>query len=505
MDKKLTEDQIVFKQCQADPAFFVRTMRGLTPQQVLPEFQEKFEACRETWSYSEMEKTEFEPFIKWKHISWQQWEYLECVRKAMAWEAPPRIAIRSWHGIGKSASSSWLILRALFWYYESQVACTAPSAPQLKSALRKEVYTWIKRMPEHIQELYERQSDHVRRVESPWNRYARAKTGKKETPEALAWVHSESLVFALADEASWVEDVVYEKMEWAQTWDNNLTVMISNPTRNHWYFYDAFNKNKKFRQNLHFSCENSPLNTADYINYIAESKWVESDAYAIMVKWDFPEQDWVDSQWRVPLINHEKISWSYDKSLWWRIRLWVDPSWDWWDKTQRVIRNANRAIIVASESISNEKWIADRTHTIMTEYNIHPQDVYVDNFWVWANVAVELAYMWVKVNWVNVWNKKDIEEEYLNKRAEAFWRVREWINSWWELVNKTLRIDELPAIKYKRNIAWKIQIMGKQDMKKNFGFSPDKMDALMLTFYDNKKRKRRGKSGSFVLDYSHKL
>jgi hypothetical protein len=46
-------------------------------------------------------------------------------------------------------------------------------------------------------------------------------------------------------------------------------------------------------------------------------------------------------------------------------------------------------------------------------------------------------------------------------------------------------------IKYKRTTKGQIRIMDKEEMRKEFGKSPDDADALMLTFWENPQRIRR--------------
>lgn len=50
--------------------------------------------------------------------------------------------------------------------------------------------------------------------------------------------------------------------------------------------------------------------------------------------------------------------------------------------------------------------------------------IYYDNFWVWANVWQELAKEWIFARGLNVWNKADDENTFLNKRAECYWRLK---------------------------------------------------------------------------------
>ena len=61
---------------------------------------------------------------------------------------------------------------------------------------------------------------------------------------------------------------------------------------------------------------------------------------------------------------------------------------------------------------------------------------------------------------------------------------------------------DLLIIKYKRALNGKIQIMSKDDMRKIYGKSPDKPDALALTFYNTNKREVKSKPNSLASDPS---
>ena len=85
------------------------------------------------------------------------------------------------------------------------------------------------------------------------------------------------------------------------------------------------------------------------------------------------------------------------------------------------------------------------------------------------------------VNGVNVGMKAEDEEHFYNLRAEAYWKLREWIKT-----ANLPRDDGLLAlanIKYKISSVKKgqIKIESKIDMAKRGLESPDVADALMLT------------------------
>lgn len=439
------------------------------------------------------EERDNDKFMKGRHYTWQQSDILDAVSKAHDGTWPKRVAIRSWHGVWKSSSMSWVLLWYLLSHKEAQIACTANTWHQLHDVLWKEVAKWMAKLPPELSNSLDLQRDYIRVIDpkvedSGRKRFARAKTARKEKPEALAWVHGD-YVLIIVDEASWVPDEVYNVMEWALTEENIIVVMISNPTRTHWYFYDAFHSDQENRNNLHFTCLQSPLVDNDYVKRISWKHGIESDEYRIRVLGEFPKEDYIDDKWYVNLIMWEKVIYTAETWQWGTsMKLGVDPAWEWKDETARVLRDWLRARLIAKEKTSSTLSIAQKTSTLMFELGITDKNVYIDNFWVGANVAQELALMWHQVNWVNVWDKAKDTYRFINKRSEAYRAMRERLYSWWELIYKEHRETQLQMIKYRRNLQGRIQMMSKRDIRKAFGDSPDIMDALMLTFYDKKEQ-----------------
>ena len=196
-------------------------------------------------------------FIRGKHWTWQQDEVLTAIENAINGSLPKRISVRSGRGIGKSCLLAWLVIWYLFTHKDAQVPCTAPTSEQMNDVLWKEIAKWINRLPPNVQRLFEWTNTHIRMAENPNIWFARAKTARKETPEALAGIHGE-FVFLVVDEASGVPDQIFTTAEGFLTDKNTLVIMFSNPTRLEGYFFDTFNRDKANWQTLHFSFENNP-------------------------------------------------------------------------------------------------------------------------------------------------------------------------------------------------------------------------------------------------------
>ena len=423
-----------------------------------------------------------EDFVKGEHITWQQVEILEAVEEAIHNRGKKRISVRSGHGIGKSTVLAWLVLWYLFTRPHCQIPCTAPSADQIYDVLWKEIAKWLKRMPEDIQPYFQWTTNYIRFSESPETWFARAKTARKESPEALAGIHADDVMF-IVDEASGIAEEIFNVAEGALTDENILVILISNPTRLVGYFYDTHHGDSEAWKLLHFNSMDSPIVDNKYVNRIINKRGEGSDEHRVRVLGDFPNEDAVDDKGYVPLLRQEDIRTTIDNNFenHKSIRLGVDPSGQGKDKTAFVIRDGFKAKVIALEKLSTPKSIAQKALSIAHMYDITPGNIFVDNFGVGANVAQELAMARCRCRPVNVGEQGLDKDRFLNLRAEAFWGLREWLRKGGELIaNDSWK--ELLTIRYRPNLTGKIQIMPKLEMKRDGYKSPDFADALSLCF-----------------------
>ena len=204
----------------------------------------------------------------------------------------------------------------------------------------------------------------------------------------------------------------------------------------------------------------------------------------------------------MPLLLESELRYSGEIRLFGEKILGIDPSGEGKDVTQWVLRDQYCAKIVAKEQTSTPKTIAMKTLTLMAEHQLKAENVMVDNFGVGANVAQELALCGMRVNAFNVGDQVEAKE-FLNLRAQLSWRMREWIKRGGMLSNDAEWNEELPKIKWKRNIRNQTQIMPKDEMRRQGISSPNAADALMLTFKkDPEKARRDAYSGGVTKEVS---
>ena len=470
----------LYRLFQKSPLLFIEKAWGLKPQPIKPEYKEHVEL----YPMEEWEASWFEPWIKGKHLTWQQWIFFRAFEMAIRGEAPKKIAVESGVGTGKSSSLAMLILWFLFCHKDAQVPCTAPTGDQMYNALWKETNLWLGRMPEKMQGVYEWSTNYIRIKERAETWYARARTASKDKPEALAGVHSD-FVLAVIDEASGVLDEVFQKGEGVLAGKYVFVVMISQHTRLVGYFHDAFNSDSESWQNYRFNSEDSPIVDRQFVQRILDKDGIDSDRYRIEVLGQPPKSDGVDDKGYLPLFTEADLLNATDKNFIGKRRLALDPAGEGSDNAEWAIRDAFKVGIVASEEKSTPKGMAQKTVTLSKDHGVGANDTTIDGFGLGSDVAIELTSIGFRPGAPNVGDEAEDKEKFVNIRAEAYWRFRAWVKQGGMFINLPEWKKELLSIRYTREHSGKIKIMSKKEMKKSGYASPNKVDAGMLTFIDS--------------------
>ena len=461
-------------------------MWGLEPQPVKKEFKTEVDIYVSNGLWENIKVKHFDTFIKGVHITWHQWIFFLAVERALIGQSPKKISVVSGHGTGKDASLAMLMPWYLFCHYNAQIGATAPTSDQIHSVLWKELKIWMDRMPPEIMNLYEWQSEHIRIKESRETWFARARTASKENPEAIAGLHGDH-VMIVVDEASGVDNAIYQSAEGSLTGFNTLVILIGNGIRNTGYFYDTHNSDKENWQTLQFDSEESPLVGSDYIDRMLSKYGRESDEFSIRVSGKFPASEQMDDQGWIPLLVENQVRQLQEGiPLVGRMLMGIDPAGEGDDTTRFIIRDNFQAKVVASMTHATSKEVAKQTYDLIKEYDLKPQDVIVDNFGIGANVSAELLLLdhLLAIQAVNWGEKAQDEDVYLNRRAECCFRARDWLIRGAQVVGDELKRD-ITGFWYKNTLSGKKQIMDKPKLKLRLGRSPDRGDAFFLTFYDD--------------------
>lgn len=393
-----------------------------------------------------------------------------------------RLTVRSGHGVGKSAFDAWVII----WFISTRTPCkvlvTAPSMPQLRDVLWMEIKHWIDQMPGPLRSQYQiHSSEQDLRVALVGSQsFAAGRTARKESPESMQGFHSPNLL-VVGDEASGIEDIVFEVIQGALSSPNSKCVLTSNPTKRSGYFYETHVTLTEIWKSMRVGCQESTLMSPTYIEEVATSFGIESNAYRIRVMGEFPTDD-DDALFPQSLLESAVIR-DIPKDEGYEPVWGLDVARFGDDLSALCKRQHNRLM----EPIKTWKGrdTMEMAAIIWNEYESSaqkPSEIIVDAVGLGAGVYDRLREMGMPARAVNVGESPSAKERYRNLRAELYWRAREWFTSLLvQIPDDSAFIAELSRLKYKSPTG-KLEIERKEDMKKRGLKSPDRADAFVLTF-----------------------
>lgn len=402
-----------------------------------------------------------------------------------------RVSIRSGHGTGKTTFMAWAVLWFVSCYFPCKVPCTAPTSHQLEDVLWSEIAKWHRVMCERHPGLgaeLEWSSGAFRRVSSPNEAFAVARTSRPERPEALQGFHAENILF-LIDEASGVADNVFEVAEGALSTDGAFVLMAANPTRQSGYFFDSHHKMRAAWAPLHWNGEDSPMVSRDYVANMAKKYGRQSPVFKVRVLGEFvtaadgviPLDLCLSAQARDVARNaNAPVIWGVD------VARFGD------DSSALAKRQGNWQLAPI-----REWWGKDTMQTvgiIKAEYDATPPDmkpkaINVDVIGIGAGVCDRLSEMHLPAVPVNVAESaaSDARDDlqFNRLRDELWWRGREWLERLdCRLADDEETIGELTTPTYRFLSNGRIQVERKDELKARGVKSPNRADAWLMTFHE---------------------
>lgn len=391
-----------------------------------------------------------------------------------------RVAIRSGHGVGKSSLFAWVILWWLCTRYPAKVACTAPTAHQLSDVLWGELAKWMRRLPDAFRDEFEHKAEMLSAKRAPLEQFAVARTARRENPEAFQGFHSENMLF-LVDEASGVDDLIFEVGEGAMSTEGAKTIMGGNPTRRSGYFFRAFHADRAKWHCIHVRCQDSSRVSPDYSKEMAEKYGEDSDIYRIRVLGEFPVST------SAQFIGGEllEICRAYKAEGYAALPkiLACDVARYGDDKTVIGWRQGRKVTILGKHSGLDLMRTADLiAEAIKAE---KPAAVVIDDVGIGAGVVDRLRQLGHQVHAFNGGGKAFDTALYANRRAETWGLLRDAMREGIELPKDNELHDDLVGPEYAFTPKQQIILERKEDMKKRGLASPDIADMLAMTFAVN--------------------
>ena len=392
-----------------------------------------------------------------------------------------RIAIRSAHGCGKTALASWIMVWFCCTRAPFKCVCTAPSAPQLYDSLWSETTKWFNTLPLGWRQLWDLQADHIR-LRSDAECFISARTSRRDQPEALQGVHS-AHVLLVCDEASGIEENVYEAASGSMSSVGAITVLIGNPTRATGYFWRVMTMETDRWHCMKVSGIDSPRVDPKFIEEIAQRYGRDSNAFRIRCLGEWPSED--DNT----LIGAELVDAAMARDV------VVDPSVAavWGVDVARFGSDASvlikrRGLVVPEMPRSWHQFdTMSLAGAIKAEWDASlaskPALIVIDVIGIGAGVVDRLHEQSLPVLGLNVAEVPSTTGRYARLKDELWVRMKEW------LANRNVRLprhdrlrEDLTAPRYSFLSDGRLQVESKNLMRARGLPSTDFADSLALTF-----------------------
>lgn len=394
-----------------------------------------------------------------------------------------RVAIRAAHDQGKTAFLAWVGL----WFLTTRIPCRIPvianSLDQLRDVTWAELGKWGRKLPDALRDKFEFGAERIFLKGSPDECFAVARTASKSNPEALQGFHSENLLF-LIEEASGIEDIVFEVGSGALSSKGSKALMIANPTRSSGYFARAFKENRWLWKGLAWPWRKTPYNDERYPEQMAREYGKESNVYRVRVLGEFPTSE---DNAVIPLALVEAaIARDVDRTPR-RSTVWGVDIARFGDDRSALIKRAGNHILEKAKTWRNRD-LMQSSGIIAKEYfetpeGDRPPAINCDVIGIGAGVVDRLRELGLPAFGINVGETPEDDTRFARRRDELWWKVREWLQRRdVKMLDDPDLISDLVGPTYKILSTGKLQVEAKEDMKKRGINSPDLADALCLTF-----------------------
>lgn len=395
---------------------------------------------------------------------------------------PLMLAVASGHGVGKSAWIGMLVNWALSTCADTKVVITANTDTQLRTKTAPEVGKW-QRMSLTSSWL-DVQSTSISAKDKGHEKTWRADfvPWSETNTEAFAGLHNEGKrIVLIFDEASAIADKVWEVAEGALTDENTEIIWIAfgNPTRSTGRFRECF---RRFKHR--WKTRQIDSRTVEGTNKVQIQKWIDdygedSDFVKVRVRGMFPSLS------ARQFISEADVSAAYGRHLlpdayqFAPKILTCDPAWEGDDELVIGLRQGLHFRIL-HKMAKNDNDLVVAAILARFEDEERADAVFID---AGFGTGIVSAGRGMGRNWILVWFAgESADPGCLNKRAEMYKLARDWLKEGGALPEDPQLRDELTAPEIVPRVDGKIQIESKKDMKARGIPSPNRADALILSF-----------------------
>jgi hypothetical protein len=305
----------------------------------------------------------------------------------------------------------------------------------------------------------------------------------KNVLDSVMGFGAQNVVF---DESSLVDDEQYAGVKrMVGGHKDNFILEIGNPFRRNHFFETS--KDPKYRK-IWIDYETAVKEGRFTIDFIEEMR--KEKFFDILYGCRFPEEGMIDDSGWMRLLLDDEIKRAIVEERPYPVgvpKLGVDPSGGGGNFTSMVLRFDNFAQVVFKDKIRDTMKIVEKMFEICDLWKsqpavgVHPM-CFIDANGIGKGVYDRAKELRPNFVYGIIAGERASKQDYMNRRAEYFWRMREGINAGLKLLYHPDWKRELSEIRYLVQSERRIKIMSKPEMLIRGVESPDTADALGLTY-----------------------
>lgn len=414
----------------------------------------------------------------WEGPDWWHKEIFQCIKEYLTGPetVPLCIAVASGHGAAKTALAAWLKYWFMSCRAHPQVVCTANTESQLLTKTWRELAKWHKLAANRDWFEWTATSFYLKAHPETWK--ANAIPWSENNTEAFAGTHEEN-VYVEFDEASKISDRIWEVSDGIFTTKKNIWVVLGNGTRGAGRFYDCFHKLKgKPWHTWQIDSRTCKAANRPYLEKLVEQYGGEdTDQARVRVRGLFPRtatRQLISTEAVEKCQKHQSEGHENSPKV-----MGVDVARFGENSSTICMRQGRK--VSAIEVLPKQDLMMTAHHVAEAIKRERPLQVFVDGSGIGAGVVDRLRQLNFPVVDVNGGNQS-LNPRFLNKRAEMWWEMKEAIEGLIELPPDQKLRDELTCIEYDFTDKGRIRLDRKSDIQEQYGFSPDRADALAMTY-----------------------
>jgi hypothetical protein len=391
-----------------------------------------------------------------------------------------RIAVASGHGIGKTAAMGFVSTWALSVFDRPRILMTANTENQLRTKTSPEIGYWVKKSA--YGDLFDVDTLSIKLAENPEQHRLDLTPWSATNTEAFQGLHAKGrAVVVMMDEASGIDAGIWQVILGALTDADTVLIFIvfGNPTQATGEFRNCFTADRHLWKTYNISSLTVEGTNKKVLQDIVDKYGADSDVARVRVLGQFPRQS---SRQMIPghlvdaAMGRHLPATSYEFAP--KI-ITVDPAWTGDDEL--VIGMRQGLVFKILETMARNTNDIEVGRIVANYEVMHDADaVFIDIGWGTGiySYGITIGRDWRLIGFGSGASKPG----FANKRAEMYSDIIEWLESGGCLpVDEKLRTD-LNAIQTKPRPDGTILLMSKEDMKRLQMASPDRADALALSF-----------------------